>query len=69
MTAFILIGFFLFPPLLWSACIICLSGDVYYDRVKKDGTLARWSGANKVAAVIILVLQTAGIAIRLSTLN
>src|SRR5947209_175920 len=57
MTGFILGGFFCFPPLLWAACIICLTGDVYNNRVKKDGTLSRWSAGNKVAAVIILVLQ------------
>ena len=64
MTAFVLIGFVLFPPLLWIACIICLTGGVYYDRRRKDGSLARWAVGNKVAAVIILLIQGAGIASR-----
>lgn len=62
MTAFIVSGFFCIPPLLWAACIICLTGDVYNNRVKKDGTLSRWSAGNKVAAIIILLLQAFGIA-------
>lgn len=66
MTVFILVGFFCFPPLLWAACVICLTGDVYNNRVKKDGTLSRWSTGNKVAAAIILALQAFGLAIRLS---
>jgi hypothetical protein len=65
MTGFILGGFFCLPPLLWAACVICLTGAVYNNRVKKDGTLSRWSAGNKVAAVIILVLQTLAIAYRL----
>jgi hypothetical protein len=64
MTGFILAGFFCAPPLLWWACVICLTGDVYYDRVKKDGTLARWPHSNKVAAVIVLVLQAAALVFR-----
>ena len=65
MTGLIVVGFVCVPPLLWAACVICLSGVVYNDRVKKDGTLARWSAGNKVAAVVILVLQGFGIALRL----
>lgn len=67
MTAFILIGFLIFPPLLWTACIVCLTGDVYENRIKKDGTLARWSAGNKAAAVVILALQIAGLAIYFSS--
>lgn len=62
MTAFILVGFVLFPPLLWTACIITLTGEVYENRVKKDGTLAKWSAGNKLAAVVVLVLQLLGLA-------
>jgi len=52
-TAFVVIGFVLFPPLLWLACVVCLTGGVYYDRLGKDGGLAKWSAGNKVAAVIV----------------
>jgi hypothetical protein len=59
MSAFVLLGFCLFPPLLWAACLVCLTGGVFYRRVRKDGTLARWSAGNKVAAVVILLVQAA----------
>jgi hypothetical protein len=65
MTVFILVGFFLFPPLLWAACVICLTGEVYNNRLRKDGTLSQWSSGNKFAAVVIMVLQGVGIAYRL----
>jgi hypothetical protein len=64
-SVFTLIGFFCFPPLLWTVCILCLTGDIYYDKVRKDGTLSVWSKGNKVAAVIILLLQSCAICARL----
>ncbi|WP_020473703.1 hypothetical protein [Zavarzinella formosa] len=57
MTVFILAGFCLFPPLLLAACVVCLTGDVYNDRRRRDGSLSRWSRLNKFAAVIILPVQ------------
>jgi hypothetical protein len=65
MTLLVLAGFFCAPPLLWWACFICLTGEVYYNRVKKDGTLARWPHSNKIAAVIVLILQALAVAARL----
>ncbi|MBX7106286.1 MAG: hypothetical protein K1X57_19570 [Gemmataceae bacterium] len=56
MTGFILTGIIV-PPFLWAACIICLTGDIFHNRVKKDGTLARWPIGNKVAGIIILIVQ------------
>lgn len=53
----LLAGFFCFPPLIWAVCIIALTGDIYYKRMDKDGKLARWSTANKIAAVILIVLN------------
>ena len=52
----ILIGFMIFPPLIWASCIICLTGNVYYKNFNEDGSLATWSFANKVASVIILFI-------------
>lgn len=60
-------GFYCCVPLLWVACIICLTGDVYNNKVKKDGTLSRWSTANKVAALIILLIQIGVIAFVIAT--
>jgi len=44
------------------ACVVCLTGGVYYEPLGKDGGLAKWSGGNKVAAVIVLLIQGVGIA-------
>jgi hypothetical protein len=41
-------------------CVVVLTGPVYYDKRKKDGTLKQWSKGNKVAAVILLVLFVGG---------
>jgi hypothetical protein len=58
----ILVGFFCCPPLLWTVCILCLSGDIYNNRLGSDGYLTTWSWGNKIAAVIILLLQAGGLA-------
>jgi len=57
-SIFVLCGFCLLPPLLWTVCVICLTGDIYNNKLDRDGYLTKWSSGNKVAAVIILVLQT-----------
>jgi hypothetical protein len=59
-TAFMLIGLII-PPLLWTACGICLTGEIYNNQAKEDGMLSRWSSANKVVAIIILLIHTIGI--------
>jgi hypothetical protein len=43
-----------------AVCIVVLTGPVYYNKRRKDGTLKTWSAANKVAAVILLLLFVAG---------
>ena len=43
-----------------GVCVVVLSGPVYYNKRRKDGTLAAWSGGNKVAAVILLILFVGG---------
>jgi hypothetical protein len=57
-SAMLVVGLCL-PIFVMIVCIIVLSGDVYYNRVRKDGTLARWSWLNKAAAILILCLQAA----------
>ncbi len=41
-------------------CVVVLTGPVYYDKRNKDGTLKQWGAANKVAAVILLLLFVGG---------
>jgi hypothetical protein len=53
----VVFGFFCCIPLLWWVCILCLTGDIYRNKVGRDGRLLRWSRANKVAAILILVVQ------------
>jgi hypothetical protein len=64
-SAFVLAGFFCFPPLLWTTCIIILTGPVYLDAYDKNGQLKQWGPANKVVAGILIVLQVAAVAARL----
>jgi hypothetical protein len=44
-------------PAILAVCIIVLTGDVYYDKRDRSGNLKKWGAGNKVAAIIILVLQ------------
>jgi hypothetical protein len=64
-SAFTILGCFCFPTIAF-VCILCLTGDIYYNKAGKDGHLMRWSGWSKVAAVIILAAQLAYIVIRLA---
>lgn len=41
-------------------CVVVLTGPVYYDKRKKDGTLRKWGIGNNVAAVILLLLFVGG---------
>jgi hypothetical protein len=50
------LGIFFSPAILF-ACIIALSGDVYTKKKDATGKLITWSFGNKIAAVIILVIQ------------
>ncbi len=45
-----------------AVCVVVLTGPVYYDKRKKDGALKTWSRANKVAAVVLLLLFVGGYA-------
>jgi len=55
---FVLIGAFCFAPLVWLVCFLCLTGDIYQSETRRTtGFLKKWGPGNKIAAVIILVLQ------------
>jgi hypothetical protein len=40
-----------------ALCLICLTGDVYKNRYDRDGNLEVWGISNKIAAVVILIIQ------------
>src|SRR4051794_7266882 len=65
----VLVGFFFVPPLLWWACVICLTGDVYLTKVGHDGRRLHWPRWNKVAAVVLLLLQFVGFMVWLARLR
>jgi len=44
-------------PVLLIPCIILVTGDVYYNRRDERGNLKKWSIANKVIAIVILVVN------------
>jgi hypothetical protein len=47
----------LFLPITVAVCIIALTGDVYRKAYDDEGNLQVWGSGNKVAAVLILLLQ------------
>jgi hypothetical protein len=55
-----------FVPLLLWVCINLVTGDVYYDKRKKNGELRVWSVGNKVVAVVILAINVIALAMVLS---
>ena len=61
---FVLGGAFCLPPLLWTTCFIVLTGPVYMDDYDERGQLKTWGPANKVVAVVLLVLQCVAIVVR-----
>ena len=50
------LGLFFGPAILLS-CIVALTGDIYTKKKDESGKLITWSFGNKIAAVIILVIQ------------
>ena len=46
-----------FTPVTLALCVIALTGDVYRDAYDKEGKLQVWGFGNKVAAVLILLIQ------------
>ncbi len=53
----IIVGIF-FAPALLPACIAVLTGPIYYKQSGEDGVLRKWRVSNKVAAILILVVET-----------
>ncbi len=45
-------------PVTIALCVIALTGDVYKNGYDKDGNLVVWGIGNKIAAVLILIIQT-----------
>lgn len=64
-SVLVIVGWLLFPPLLWWCCYNLVTGDVYYNEMK-DGKLKTWSNANKVVAAVLLLINTVAL-IRLLT--
>ena len=46
-----------FSPVIIALCVIALTGDIYKKSYDKQGNLQVWGVGNKVAAVLILILQ------------
>ncbi|HEY1661707.1 MAG TPA: hypothetical protein VGI03_04750 [Verrucomicrobiae bacterium] len=47
----------IFMPILLAICIVALTGDIYRNAYDQDGKLIVWGTGNKVAAVVILVIE------------
>lgn len=56
MSKFAIVGV-LFVPALLPVCVSVLTGPVYYNRRKEDGSLRQWGIANKCAALLLLCVQ------------
>ena len=54
-SLFVIFGLFTGITLILPV-IMLLSGDIFYNKTNPDGTLRKWSFANKVVAVIFLLL-------------
>jgi hypothetical protein len=52
------VGILFSPPLLWAARIVILTGDVYLEGRRKDGSFKTWSVGNKVIALLVLAAHT-----------
>ena len=53
----VILGFMIFPPLIWWACINCLTGDIYINKKNANGSFKVWGKANKFAAAGLLILN------------
>lgn len=47
----------IFTPVTIALCFICLTGDVYKNARDSAGNLIKWGKGQKIAAVVILLLQ------------
>ena len=55
--ALAMIGVLLCGFVTIALCLICLTGDVYKNKYDRNGKLEVWGISNKIAAVVILVIQ------------
>lgn len=55
-SLFVILGIFCMPLFLLFTVIMLITGDIYYNKYSQNGTLKKWSVANKVIAVFILLL-------------
>jgi hypothetical protein len=55
--ALAMIGVLLCGFVTIALCVICLTGDVYKNKYDRNGNLEVWGVSNKIAAVVILVIQ------------
>ena len=54
----LIIGSFLFGPLILITCFVSLTGDIYYNKSEGAGNLKVWHWTNKIIAFVILTLNT-----------
>ena len=62
LNVLIVAGFFVFPPLLWFACLSCLTGDIYKNEMDEEGALTKCPASLKVAALAVFLAQSCMIA-------
>ena len=56
-SAFLLVGFLIFPPLLWMSCVFVLTGEIYYKKKDAQGILKTWPRGNRAGAIFLIVMQ------------
>lgn len=42
-------------PFLVITCVALVTGDIYYNKAEQDGSLKKWSFANKIIAALFLI--------------
>lgn len=52
----LLLGLFFSPAILF-VIIVLITGNIYQDSFDQEGNLKTWSKANKIAAVVLLIIQ------------
>ena len=68
-SCMVVAGFCIFPPLLWGVCIALVTGDVYYNKHRRDGTLKVWHVSNKIVAWLLLAAHSYMIYIAIAKLK
>jgi len=65
MILLLLFGLAMCPPALWVACVIILTGEIYQKNKEEDGFLRVWPGGNKIAVVILILIQLLALLVKL----